>query len=190
MPLCKKTLALFVLLSFMLTSCEFKCSVGNTTDQENPQKGKPDDKNVVVKNGTTLFNGIQLDTKAGIKVQRAYLMNSKNERLGENNLVAPNETVKMVLMIDSGWTEEAGQCYLGAAQKVVTDAGTEILNEPDLFVSNGVESISVTDAKIITLSVILKIRTNAPPNGFNVNFRVWDKKGPAEITGSYKLNTK
>lgn len=189
MPLQKRTLALFLLLSFMLTSCEFKCSVGNT-DEENQQKGKPDDKNVVIKNGTALFNGIQLDTKGSIKVQRVYLVNSENKRIDENNFVSPNETVKMVLMIDSGWTEEAGQCYLGASQKVVTDAGVEILNEPDLFASSGVEGISPKDATVITMSVILKIPANAPPNGFNVTFRVWDKKGPAEITGRYKLNTK
>lgn len=184
MLLRKKIIALFVLLSFVLTSCEFKCSVGDKTDK------KQDDKDVTMKDGTAVFNGISLDTKGGVRVQRAYLVNSKNERLGENNFVAPNETVKLVLMIDSGWTEEEGRCYLGASEKAVTDAGYVILDEADLFASTGVDGISPKDAKIIALSVILKLRETAPPNRFDVSFRVWDKKGAGEITGSYKLNTK
>jgi hypothetical protein len=95
----------------------------------------------------------------------------------------------MILLIDSGWTVKNDSVKMGASEKVTTNDGTVMLDEPDLFSSlpNGVSS---EDAKIIGLSVSFKNSTGTPPSSFDVTFRVWDKQGQASISGSYKLYPK
>jgi hypothetical protein len=179
----KKWAAVFLLLSIFLTSCEFKCSVGG--DAKKDDKGSAQ-----VKNGTALYNGINLTATGGVQVNRAFLTNEKNERIQPGNLVAPFEKTYLNIIMDSGWIETEDRCYLGASQQVITDKGVEILNNPDLFASMDQTGASPKDAKIISLSVLLQLPANAPPASFTVNYRVWDKKGSGAVSGSYKLFTK
>lgn len=181
MQVTKHGAVLALLLSLLLTGCEFRCSVGGdtgTTDKPKAQKGP------------RLYNNIQLNTTAGVKVNRAYLANENGERISEENLVQPKGKTKFVIFIDSGWVSSNGRCYLGASQKVTTDGGRVLMDEADLFESMGLNGIDPEDAKIITLSVLLNIPENAPPEGLKVEYRVWDKKGPGNINGQYKIFTK
>ncbi|MBL7726589.1 MAG: hypothetical protein JNM68_02840 [Dinghuibacter sp.] len=177
----KQSVLLALLFSLLLTACEFRCSVGG----DSGTTGKPN-----AKKGPMLYNNIALNTTGGVKVHRAFLTNDKNERIAEGNFIEPNKYTYLKVIIDSGWTETNGRCYLGASQKITTDGGKVLLDEPDLFESLGVDGASAEDAKIISLSVILKVPPNAPPSGFNVEYRIWDKKGEGSISGQYKIFTK
>jgi hypothetical protein len=179
----KNPLTIIIVLSLFLSSCEFQCSIGGNKDEKKLSPG------AVMKDGAALYNDVNLSA-TGVKVNRAFLTNAKNEKIQPGNFVAPNEKVFLNIIVDSGWVATDGRCYLGASEKVVTHQGNELLNEADLFSSMDETGASDKDAKIISLSVLLKLPENAPPNNFHVSFRVWDKKGTGEITGDYKLYTK
>lgn len=186
MLLTKRTLPLLVLFSLVLSSCEFKCSVGGSSGpSENDDK-----KSAKIDNGTALYNGITLNSSGNVHVKRAYLTDEKGERIAEGNYVEPISKTYINIVLDSGWSVENGKSFLGASQKVVTDGGTVILDEADMFSSMDAEGVDPEKAKTLNLSLTLNPKGNVPPTGLTVNFRVWDKKGSGEITGQYKLNTK
>lgn len=184
MLLRKKYAAVFLLISLFLSSCEFKCSVGGDA-------GKKEEKSTAkIKNGTALYNDIELTATGGVQVNRAYLVNEKNEKIPPGNFVSPFEKTYLSIYVDSGWTVTEGRSYLGASQKVVTDRGVVLMDNPDLFSSMDAAGADPKDAKIVSLSVWLKLPEKAPPASFTVSYRVWDKKGTGSISGQYKLFTK
>lgn len=170
-------------ISFVLTSCEFRCSMGDSAADE---KTKP-----VEKDGMALYNGIDVKTK-GVQLNKAYLITNdgKAERIGEGNFVDTKRGVKMILLIKDGWQETDGKVFLGASMKVVTDSGQTMLDEEDLFGANDEKGLSPADAKALGLSVTLKSLVISQPVSFNVTFKVWDKKGDGLIEGSYMFHTK
>ncbi len=169
-----------VCVVFMLQSCEFNCSVGKTPDKDSGV--------AEVKDGTRVYNKIQLTTNK-VKVEKAYLLFDNGQRVPDDNFVDFNSTIKMQLLIDTGWVEENGKVMLGASEKIVTEDGTVVLEEADLF-QKYPGGISVDDSKSMYLSAILKLKEGVPPTSFTVSFRVWDKKGDGFIEGSYKLYSK
>lgn len=109
-------------IAFILTSCEFKCSVGDTTaDKEG--KGKP-----VEKNGTLLYNGIKLEAKE-VRVKKAYLVvnDDSGEMVDEGNFVDIRKGVKLILRIGDGWTVTDDRVWLGASMKVYSETGELLL---------------------------------------------------------------
>ncbi len=170
---------LAVCVVFMLQSCEFNCSVGKTDKDSGVAE---------VKDGARVYNKIQLTTNK-VKVEKAYLLFDNGQRVPDDNFVDFNSTIKMQLLIDTGWVEENSKVMLGASEKIVTEDGTVVLEEADLF-QKYPDGISVDDSKSIYLSAILKLKEAVPPTSFTVSFRVWDKKGDGFIEGSYKLYSK
>jgi len=174
-------LAGWLFVSFILTSCEFHCSVN----------GKPEEKTganaPVHQDGATIYNNIQLKTNK-LKINKAYLITKDGERIADDNFVDFTTPVKLILLIDSGWNVEDGKTLLGASEKIATESGRVLLDEKDLFGSTG--EIDEDDAKVIALTATITIDKNAPPSTFVVSFRVWDKKGEGYAEGSYKLYSK
>ena len=168
-----------VSLSFLLSSCEFSCSIGKKDEVTGTAE---------VKNGARIYNNIQLNA-SGVKVDKAYLLLDNGQRVPDDNFVNFDGPVKMQILIDSGWVEENGKVLLGASEKIVTEKGEVVLEEADLFEKHP-DGISVEDSKSIYLSATLKLKEGVPPTSFTVSFKVWDKKGDGFVEGSYTLYSK
>jgi hypothetical protein len=173
-----------LIISICLTACTFKCSVGNTAEDQKGKKYKP-----VEKNGALVYNGIDLKPYH-VSVSKAYLVNddSVGELVDESNFIDVREGVKLLILIDSGWTETPKGVLLGASMTAVSDDGQELLKREDMFEQMG--NISVEDSKIIGLSLYFNEWKARRPVTIKVNFKVWDKNSDAFVQGSYSVHTK
>ncbi len=144
-------------------------------------------KTVAVEN-TLIKNGIKITSK-GFTVSEAYLVLDDESLVPANNKVDINQNVNMVLIIDKGWTESAGRVYPGSKQVLKLSNGVEILNSEDLFAAFDDTGVSTEDARYITLNAVITEMKNKA-NHVIVNFNLWDKKGTATLSGSYKLYVK
>lgn len=173
-----------LLIAFLVSSvssCEFRCNIGSDAGKVN-ENIKP-----VVKDGSQVYNNIQLTT-SGVKIKRAYLALQDGTRVPADNFIDFTQPVKMIVLIDSGWVVKDEGVLLGASEKIATENGQILLDEPDLFEGTG--TISETDSKIIAVTAKIIRDKNSPPASFIVSFRIWDKNGNGSIEGNYKLNSK
>jgi hypothetical protein len=137
---------------------------------------------------SNISNNIKLNLGKGIKLVKAYLFFDGGERLPDSNYADLNQNVNMLIQIErGGWVEKDGKVSVGASEKITTSAGTEILNEPDLFTS--LTDISAEDAQYITLKAVITSMTKKI-SFFLVTFTVWDKWGSGKITGSYRFKVR
>ncbi|MFT3933878.1 MAG: hypothetical protein QM726_09710 [Chitinophagaceae bacterium] len=165
-----------LLIILIASSCEFKAEI------------KTPEANSAAKNASKIRNGIQL-TENKLKVSQAFLLYDEDGSLvPETNELAVGKQVVLRLIIDSGFTVTNGKVFLGAAEKVQTNEGTVMLDEKDLF-SSYKDGVSPKDASIISLYAQIT-RLDKLYDYFLVTFRVWDKNGTAEVSGSYKLHIK
>lgn len=179
------SLIYIVLLSLFLSSCEVSCTLGDKNTPEDT-KTKP-----VKKDGALLYNGIQLQTTQ-VQVEKAYLVTNddKAERIGDDNFIDVKRGVKIVIMIDDGWKALDEKVYLSGSMKVATTDGKVILDQPDLFDRVREEGISITDSKILSLTVNFTSWNTNEPLTLNVDFNIQDKNSEARIEGSYQVYTK
>lgn len=172
----------FLLCSLLifLPACEFKCSVG---------KDEEPDRKLELKDGARVYNGIILKTN-GVKVEKAYLLYEDGEPVPDANVVEFTQPVKLVLSILEGWKEENGMVNLGVSEKISTEKGEVLLDEPDLFAKYET-GMPIADANRLTIIAKIILKTTVPPlTTFTVSFRVWDKNSDHFIEGSYKLFSK
>jgi hypothetical protein len=177
-------LLLFFTITCILSSCEFKCSVGSTDEIK-----KGETKGPIVKNGAALYNGIQLISNK-IKINKAYLVFENGDRVPADNLVDFTTPIKMIVIIDSGWIEQNNKVHLGISEKITAENGKILMDEADLFKDKYEDGISVEDSKILGLTSTINMRSGSPPTFFTVSFKMWDKKGEGKIEGYYKLYSK
>lgn len=159
----KRYSLLMAILVMALSACKFKVDVP----------------------GSKIRNGVQVKA-TGLKVSQAFLVDQSGNLVPDDNLVKVNEYLTLRLFID-GWTTKAGMVNLGASEKLETSEKEIILDEKDLFAGN--EQVTAEDAKVIALKVVLT-GVNKLYDYYLVTFRVWDKNGTGEVTGSYKFNIK
>jgi hypothetical protein len=159
--------------------------IGCQNDSEAPNSAPaPEDRITYTnKEGTLISNGIALETK-GVKVSRAFLLYDNSTAVPPGNKTAEGRVVRLRLLVDNGWAEEDGRVSLGASETIHTDKGQVVLDEKDLFA--GMPLLDARAARAITLTATIS-KLGRHHNNFIVSFRVWDKRGPGEIRGSYKL---
>ena len=174
-------LSLYVMLAFLLSSCQFECSVGNN--------GKEPAGKAKVQNDTRVYNEIKVNSYKA-KLKRAYLVFEDGSRVPDDNFVDFSQPVKLILDINDGWVEEGGKVFLGASEKIITESGDVLLDAQDLFQDYTEQGIPVADARKVSIKATIRLRENVPPTSFSVQFRVWDKKGDGYIEGSYMLFSK
>ena len=133
--------------------------------------------------GTLISNGIALQAKE-VKVSRAFLLYDNSTLVPPGNKTTEGRVVKLRLVVDSGWAEKDGRVSLGASETIRTDKGQEVLDEEDLFAATPL--LDARAARAITLTATIS-KLGRQHSNFIVSFRLWDKRGPGEITGSYKL---
>jgi hypothetical protein len=165
---------LFILL-VTAVSCEFKAEIKTPDGSDAGKKGAGK-----IRNGITLKEN-------HLKVSQAFLLREDDGTLlPESNEVGVNKQILMRLIIDSGFTNVGEKVFPGAAEKVETSDGKVLMDEKDLF-SAYPDGVSKKDAG--TIGLYVKITSiDKLYDYYLVSFRVWDKKGTADVTGSYKLH--
>ena len=179
---------IFVGLSFLLTYCGQQNGVKNDatvkdsvkTAVDTVAKLPPPPVNDKIRNGITLKSNI-------LKVSQAFLLDDEGHVLPGNNLTDVNKYLTLRLIIDSGWVTANGIVKIGASEKVTASDGSQILDEKDLFAEG--DEVSPTDANVIDIKVIIQ-RVIKLVDYYEVSFRVWDKIGAGEVTGTYRFNVK
>jgi hypothetical protein len=129
-------------------------------------------------------NGVSIQTK-NIQLKKAYLRFVDGKEVPQDNKVAIGQPVDMWLEID-GWKQEQGRSYLGVSEKIVSSGMEHVFEEPDMMATHP-EGASAEDAKLINIRAVVNTM-DKQYDYFLVTFRVWDKKGDGEISGSYKLH--
>jgi len=181
-----KKCGLYISCALLLSSCEFKCSVGGGSSDKK-DSSKTVSSTIIEKDGTVLTNNISL-TATGIKVTKATLLLQDGSRVADDNVVNLEEKIKLALYMGDGWKLRDGKAFLGASEKITTESGETIVNAEDLF-STVTDGLDPEDAKNIKLSASIS-KDSGISKYYNVHFRVWDKVGTAEITGDYKFYIK
>jgi|GEM_PF-2113824 len=142
-------------------------------------------KTTVAAENSLFKNGIKINSK-GFTVSEAYLVLDDETLVPATNKVDINQNVNMVLIIEKGWTESEGRVFPGSKQVIKLSSGVEILNSEDLFAAFDETGVSPEDSRYITLNAVITEMKNKA-NHVLVNFNLWDKKGTATLSGSYKL---
>ena len=162
----------FLATVVLLSSCDFKAEV--KTSSNGAAVSTSASTSPKIKNG--------IDLKAnGLTVSQAFLIYEDGTLVGDDNTAKVGQKIKMRLVIDGGWQEAEGRVYPGASEKIETNEGDVVLDEKDLFASMET-GVAAEDAKLITLSAVIT-GLDKLHDYFLVTFRVWDKKGTAEVTG-------
>ena len=163
---------IFFLAIILFCSCEF------TVKQEPSADNKP------VSKGSKIRNGIELKTTGDLKVSQAFLLFEDGSLVPSSNEAKVNQEVNLRLIIEGGFTQTNGMVEIGASERIETSTGQVLLDEKDLFSNLG--EIEAARAEALTLKAVIT-RLDKLYDYFLVSFRVWDKKGNGEVTGSYKL---
>lgn len=180
----KLTLIYAVMCCTVLSSCDFKCSVGDNKPAVKTKPVSSEDNTTL--NGAIIKNDIDLEV-TGVKLKEAYLVDANYNLLKENE-AAIGEKIYVVITLDTGWVKENGKSFVGAGERISTKAGRVLVDADDIFKEQGLTGIDVEDSKVISLSALI---TDANPgDDFVVKFRVWDKKGTGEVRGKYNFSLK
>jgi hypothetical protein len=169
-----------LLLSAAIAACNNNAKTDTSSKVEDSKPGSPSSTSQNVRNDVK-FNS------SGLNVQQAFLMFEDGRLVPQDNKVEVGQQVNLRLIID-GWKANNGKVMLGASEKIATDEGQVILNEPDLF-HEFAEGVNAADAGVITLSAVIT-KVDKLFKYFEVSFKVWDKSSNDNVTGSYRLYLK
>ena len=89
----------------------------------------------------------------------------------------------------SGFKEEEGRVFIGAAMTIINQENVEILHYPDLFEEFDKTGVSPIDARQLSLTLKIKSPLEAG-HKYIWKARVWDKKGSGEITSEMEISVK
>ena len=165
---------IFFLAVTLFGSCEVSVKQDPSPDNSTPSKGT----------SSKIRNGIELKSKGDLKVSQAFLLFDDGTLVPSSNEAKVNQEVNLRLIIEDGFTKKNGMVEIGASERIETNTGQVLLDEKDLFANLG--EIDAARAEALTLKAVIT-RLDKLYDYFLVSFRVWDKKGAGEVTGSYKL---
>lgn len=130
-----------------------------------------------------ILNHIIIHEK-GLQLSRAYLSYENESLVSEKNDTRLNSPIYLNLHVQKGWVVRDGKVSIGASEKIESDAGELVIDVPDVFAATS--PFDVNKASRIQLKAGI-VSTRAGIDHFIVKFRLWDKYGDGEVTGSYKL---
>ena len=129
-------------------------------------------------------NGIEIQ-EDGLHVEQAFLTNSDQSYITDNNKVQPGERV-CLRMIVKGWKEDKGKIFMDASQKVTTSSGITLTSNPSIFgISLMYGSVPDGADHVLLYQTIGKL--DKPVDYILISFKVWDKTSNKSVSGSYKL---
>jgi len=133
-------------------------------------------------------NGRKLKAKPKIEGISAYLYYYDMGLVPDSNTAKLNENLNLLIKLQPGaWVVKNKSVRLGAYEKITTNTGAVVSEEKDLFAN--LKQINPEDARFINLKASMESMTG-PVEYLLVSFRVWDKQGKGEITGSFKMRIK
>ena len=147
----------------------------------------PDTTRAGQRQGPSFLNNITINTKGGARLSGAYLTDENGSLLPPQNTLNAGDTVYLHLQVAEGWITQNGRIRIGAEQSIKTSKGEPVLNARDLL-SHLPGMPEKEGARLLLPAVIARTRRGI--DYFIVQFRVWDQKGPGEISGSYRLSVK
>ena len=168
-----------IIISIAIASCN-NSGQPNTKTEGGEAKSSPSTASQNVRNDVSF-------KESGLSVQQAFLQFEDGRLVPQDNKVEVGQQVNLRLIID-GWEAKDGKVLLGASEKITTDDGSVVLDEADLF-GGYPDGVDAAAARVITLSAVIT-RVDKLFKYFEVSFRVWDKAGSDNVTGSYRLYLK
>lgn len=179
----KLTLVAVVCCCMAVTGCNF--TVGDKKAEV--KKTTVTSKDNTTLNGATIKNDIDLDV-TGVKLKAAYLVDEEYKPIEENK-TRIGEKIYLVIKMDTGWVKEKGKSFIGASERILTSSGRVVVSADDIFKDQELTGLDARDARVISLSALI---TQADPGlkDFEVQFKVWDKKGIGEVKGKYFFSLK
>jgi hypothetical protein len=159
----------FIFIAITAISCEFKTEVKTGSSGE-----------------TKIRNGIELKAN-GVKISQAFLLYEDGTLVNEDNVVGVNQRVDLRLIVDEGFQVREGKHSIGISEKIETNTREVVLDERDLFADSA--PVEARQPQLLTISAIIT-RIDKLYDYFLVSFRVWDKYGMGQVSGSYKLYIK
>lgn len=175
-------------LAMVVSACNNTVSTADpnfsASKKEKKEEKEDDVKDEKEETKTQVLNDISIETEGSVEVYRAFLSYQSGDLVPSSNVTSVGKPVYLNLNITKGWKEEMGEVSLGAAEKISTDNGTVLLDEPDLF--QNYKSLNADDAKFIKLKAVVD-NMNGPIKYFVVDYKVWDKNGDGVIKGSFKF---
>ena len=139
----KIAIPVFFLLIIAFISC-------NTTPEDKQSSGQKVETN---KASSKIRNGIDINTKGGLKVSQAFLLFEDGSLVPSSNEAKVNQPVNLRLIIEKSFTENNGKVEIGAAEKIETHTGELLLDEKDLFRDLG--EIEAERAELLTLKATI-----------------------------------
>lgn len=192
-----KKLALLLLFVFSFSACNMLEKKDTSTgikkklaeDDEGGESIKQKKKAVIdydteTNSDAAILNNIIVHETGGLKVSRAFLSFEDGSLVPKTNRTELGKPVYLNLLVKSGWKVDDGRVSIDASEKIVSDAGEDVLNATNLFKKT--PQLRKEDANYIYLEATIT-KTREDINYFIVNFHVWDKMGEGEIKGNYKL---
>lgn len=173
---------LIFLAAAIITGCEFKCWVGDNGKTETKEVSSSESNGPL--KGAIIKNDIVLDAK-NVKVKEAYLVNESGTFISKNEIPL-GEDISCVVILDTGWAKLGDKSFVGISEKLMTEEGVVILDEADLLKDNEATGVSATDAKVLSVSGKITQKKSGIDD-YKMQFRMWDKKGDGEVTGSFKF---
>ena len=175
----KKIFLLIPAAALLLSSCGDNGS--KTTTAKESEKPKTE-----ASNNSNYKNGISIKEN-GLVIEKAILVNANDVPIGEDNTVEIGDVIYCKVYIKE-WKSVDGKANIGASEQILTSAGDEVLNEPDLF-SGASGMVDPEAAKVLTLQATITKLTKSIRD-FEVKYRLWDKNSNADATGSYVFHLK
>lgn len=170
---------LIVLLMFAaIAACNTNAKKDDGANVANKAETKSEQGSKIVRNDVSF-------TATGVNVKQAFLTYEDGSLVPDNNKMQLNQRVILHLIVEGWKTNANDRVMLGAAEKITTSEGQQILDQDNLF-DNYTDGVSANDARIITLSAVIT-RADKQFKYFEVAFRVWDKNSGDNVTGSYRL---
>ncbi len=129
-------------------------------------------------------NQIKTTATGGLNVYQAFLIHQDGSLVGRDNAIKVDENAELRLYI-RGWVGPDGIISLGASQNFVSDKGTVLWEEPDIFSSQG--PVTVDDAQVLRL--IINVGIFQPEiKHYTTQIKVWNKVNPTQsVTADVKF---
>lgn len=181
----KGQLTALLVLAIIFASCKFQCQVGKDADKQNSNNSN--NEQTTSNGGAQLLNNINLSAK-GVQLNRAFLATENGDLISSANTVPLGEKIVLTIM-SQGWKSEGGKSYIGISQIISTNTGATVLDTGDMFAKYDETGINAEYTNLLKLKAYIT-ETKPEIEFFKVDFRVWDKKGDGEITGSYRFYVK
>jgi len=191
-----KNLALLLLFVFSFSACNMPDKKDTSTGVKKKKKIIEDDESqtqektsvidddIETNSDAEILNTIIVHESGGLKVSRAFLSFEDGSLVPKTNRTELGKPVYLNLLVKSGWKVDDGTVSIDASETIVSDAGELVLNATNLFKAS--PAVQEKNARNIYLKASIT-KTRKEINYFIVNYRVWDKLGPGEIKGSYRL---